>query len=214
MEAEHKVSEEEHEEGHATQNDYFVPPTHVTAYCAASSSGGESVRTAGREIGVATVLRGSSECNGGCDNHTNGLPHGQQGDEVSTGLRQELEGDCRVDGDVTTKTDGRQEVNTADSAVVVLRCGLSSVLGLCQHLGWSSRRGLDRNRLHAGMLEITHQEHTKHRTYQTCQIESPFTSNDIDQKTETERSNGQTGVGATPDQTGFVVRDAHLLAAG
>ena len=59
----------------------------------------------------------------------------------------------------------------------------------------------------------THQEHAKDGGDQTGQVERPLAPDDVDEETEAESSDGETGVCARPDEARLVVWDAHLLAA-
>ena len=117
VEVEDKVAQEEDHEGHATEHNYFVAPTHVVLDAAAGNAGRDGL--AGGECGVGTVLCGSTVGDAGGGYDTDGLPDGEKRDQVTTALRKKLEGDCGVDGNVTTETKGSEEIDSADGAVVV-----------------------------------------------------------------------------------------------
>lgn len=119
VEVEDEVAQEEDHEGHAAEDDHFVAPAHVVLDAAAGDAGGDGL--AGGEGGVGTVLCGCTVGDAGGGDDTDGLPDGEKRNQVTTALRQELERDCGVDGDVTTETEGGEKVDSADGAVVVHR---------------------------------------------------------------------------------------------
>ena len=122
VEAEDRKPQKEHGQGHQTQHDHLVPPAHVAGYSAACLSVCNGC--AGGKLGVASVLCSSSvgDCAGNHD--TNGLPHRQQSHEVAAVLWQELQRDSGVDRNIATKTNASQEVNSANSTIVVFRSSL------------------------------------------------------------------------------------------
>jgi len=126
VECEDKVSEEEDGEGHTAEDDDHVPPAHVVADSAACLARLEQGVPAPLELDVAAPFGGSSVGDAAGDGHADGLPQGQEGDEVSAALGQELERYGCVDGDVAAETDRREEVDSADGAVVELGRGLGS----------------------------------------------------------------------------------------
>jgi hypothetical protein len=117
VEVEDEVSQEEDHESHATEHDDFITPSHVVLDAAAGAAGG--VVVAGRKCRIRPVLRGCAVSYAGCGHDTNGLPDGKQRDKVTAALGEELERDGGVDGNVTTETEGGEEVDSADGAIVV-----------------------------------------------------------------------------------------------
>lgn len=107
VEFENEESEEEHGEGHTTQDDDGVSPTHVAANGAARFARFEEIAATRFKLDIASVFGGGSKGDGTGHHHTDWLPEGEEGDEVSPGLRHELEGDSSIDGDVAAQANAR-----------------------------------------------------------------------------------------------------------
>lgn len=108
MEWEDEEASKEYSKSHSADNDHLISPAHI-------AGGGAAIHpitnsAASRQGYIAPVLGGSAIGNGRGSNNANWLPQAQQGHKCTALLRQELEGNGSVDGDVTAEADGREEV--------------------------------------------------------------------------------------------------------
>jgi hypothetical protein len=124
LESENEVAEEEDYQGQASQYDQVVAPAHVAGDGTASLSRTNS--TARWQCGVAPPFRSgdSSVSDYRGDGDTERLPHGQECDKEAAVVRQKLESDGRVNGNVASQAERCEEVDGAYRRVVILWCGL------------------------------------------------------------------------------------------
>lgn len=106
---------------HANDND-FISPTHIARDRTAGLSVSDGMT--GGKVDVASILSSCSVCDSGGDYHADGLPHAQKCYEVALALRQKFECNRGVNGNVASKSNACEEVNTDECAVIVLACGL------------------------------------------------------------------------------------------
>ena len=101
-EGEDEVTQEENDQGGASEDDEGVSPAHV----AVGGATGSFASATGGQVGIATPLWscGSSICDGRGDDDTNGLPQREKSNKEATVLRKKLEGDGCVNGDVAAET--------------------------------------------------------------------------------------------------------------
>lgn len=105
-EAENKTAQEEDGQGDAPQREEEVPPAHVVVPAAARRAGLPRRVVAARQgVGLGEVGRArhggdEAEGDGAAEDHADGLEDGEGGQEEPLVLRDELERDGRVDGDV------------------------------------------------------------------------------------------------------------------
>ena len=118
VEGENEEAEEEDEQRDAAEDDDEVSPTHVARNGAAFFASTDGF--ARGELGTAAVLCGSAvgDTRGGDD--TDGLPKGEEGDQVALGLGEEFQGDGRIDRDVAAETETGEEVDSAYGFIIVL----------------------------------------------------------------------------------------------
>lgn len=103
LETEDEEPQEEDREGDTTEDDQEVAPAHVASGSAASFTGCN--RSAGFEIHVASIFGNSAVGDRAAKHDADRLPHRQESEQESTVLRQELEGDRGVDGDLSAETE-------------------------------------------------------------------------------------------------------------
>jgi hypothetical protein len=110
VEVENEESQEENEKSHSSEDDEEISPTHVGLSGTTCFSGREFGVLAAQNIGITSVFGNSTVSDTGSSDHTDWLPHGEERNEVSSVLGEEFESDQGVDGDVSTKTNTRQEI--------------------------------------------------------------------------------------------------------
>jgi hypothetical protein len=125
LEVEHDESQEEDEQRDATKREHQVSPSHVVLLAAAWLTGFDdvaglqykAVRIRDGEIRVARVLRDEAVCNGAADRDTDGLEDREEREHETLVLRDELEADGRINGDIAPNAESIEGSNNKEGTI-------------------------------------------------------------------------------------------------
>lgn len=114
---EDKIPGDEDGECNGANDDHLVAPAHIAGHGAAGHTAADGA--ASGQCDIASILRSGTIGDDSADDDADRLPHAQQRHEGTAVLRQVLERNSGVNGDIAAETDTREKVDPADRPVAV-----------------------------------------------------------------------------------------------